>query len=144
MSKEALRYNGDKPKLGYFSRSFHKAQEAVARVMEFGANKYADGNWKKGGKPNDEYLDSMARHLDKYLQGEHYDEDSACHHLGHAIWNLAALLELNHADLPMIDEGRYQDRMAYWADKKKASTTEVVKAEVVREKMIDAPGGFFA
>jgi hypothetical protein len=125
MPKVAKRFNEGKPKLGYFARSFHKALEAVARVKEFGANKYEDGNWRIGGKPDEEYLDSMARHLDYFLKGEHYDQDSGCHHIGHAIWNLCALLELNYQDLPMIDEEVFWERMKYWAEKKQ----ETFKAE---------------
>ena len=142
----ALRYNSDKPKLGYFARSFHKAQECLARVMAFGDTKYPEGNWKKGGKPDEEYLDSAARHLDRFLQGEHYDQDSACHHLGHAIWNLAAILEMNYKDLPMIDEAMYKERMAYWANKKdEAQKKEVSKGEdtILERRYIDAPGGFW-
>ena len=51
---EAARDNSSKPKLGYFLRSFPLSLEAVARVKEFGANKYNEGNWKLGGKPDDE------------------------------------------------------------------------------------------
>jgi hypothetical protein len=113
----ALRFNEGKPKLGYFMRSFRRALEAVARVKEFGANKYNEGNWKKGGKPDEEYLDSMCRHLDYYLGGEVYDQDSGCHHLGHAIWNLCAWMELNTTG-PLIDKEVFYARMAYWAAEK--------------------------
>ncbi|MHA2066021.1 MAG: dATP/dGTP diphosphohydrolase domain-containing protein, partial [Candidatus Thorarchaeota archaeon] len=51
-------------------------------------------------------------------KGEVYDQDSGCHHIGHAIWNLCALLELNYEDTPMIDEDLFRQRMKYWADKK--------------------------
>lgn len=115
----ALRFNEGKPKLGYFARSFPKMLEAVARVKEFGANKYNEGNWRLGNKPDEEYIDSMYRHLDCFLKGEHYDEDSACLHLGHAVWNLCALLELNYPDLPAIDAERFAERMAHWAEKKR-------------------------
>lgn len=121
---EAKRFNGGKPKLGYFLRSFPKALEAVARVKEFGANKYNDGNWRLGNKPDDEYIDSGTRHLVAFLNGETYDQDSGCHHLGHAIWNLCALLELNHSDTPMIDQELFDRRMKHWAKLKEAQQPE--------------------
>lgn len=119
--KEAKRYNSGKAKLGYFARSFHKALEAIARVKEFGATKYAEDNWKLGNKPDSEYLDSMARHLDAFQQGEAYDRDSGCHHLGHAIWNLCALFELNHGKVDVINEPLFESQIKHWAEKKKES-----------------------
>lgn len=116
---EALRFNSGKPKLGYFLRSFPKALEAVARVKEFGANKYGDDNWRLGNKPDEEYIDSLSRHIIAFLQNETYDKDSGCHHIGHAIWNLSALLELNYQNTPVIDEKLFWERMEYWAKKRK-------------------------
>lgn len=126
MTKEALRFNEGKPKLGYFARSFPWMQECVARVKEFGANKYEDGNWRLGAKPDEEYLDSLARHMAYFLGGEFYDDDSGCAHLGHAVWNLCALAELNYGNMPTIDEKKFRERMAYWAEKKAETTGKVV------------------
>lgn len=128
---EAARFNEGKPKLGYFLRSFPKALEAVARVKEFGANKYEDNNWRLGNKPDDEYIDSGTRHLVAFLNGETYDTDSGCHHVGHAIWNLCALLELNYQETPIIDEKVFWERMAHWAQKK----AEAAKAKANPEPM---------
>ncbi len=122
--KVAERFNTGKPMLSYFRRSFSRAIEAVARVKEFGANKYGDDNWRHGGKPDSEYLDSMDRHLDAFLSGEIYDQDSGCHHLGHAIWNLCALMELNHNNLAVINQQVFQERMAYWAKKRQEKAND--------------------
>lgn len=116
---EALRFNNGKPKLSYFMRSFPWMVEAVARVKEFGANKYNDGNWRLGNKPDEEYLDSLCRHLTYFLAGEFYDDDSGCSHLGHAVWNLCALAELNYGDFPTIAEAKFRERMEYWAEEKR-------------------------
>lgn len=126
---EALRYNEDKPELSYLPRSFPKMVEAVARVMQFGAAKYEDGNWQKGGKPDKEYWDSLFRHLSYVWQGQDYDEDSACLHLGHAVWNLCALLELNYPDLPATD-GRFKERCDFWRAKKEELNTTMTGDEV--------------
>jgi hypothetical protein len=120
MSKIAKRFNEGKPKLSYFKRSFSKALEGIARVKEFGANKYGDGNWRAGGKPDQEYHDSMDRHIQLFLDGETYDQDSGCHHLSHAIWNLCALFELNHNEEPVIDQDLFNERIAYWVRDREA------------------------
>lgn len=116
---EAKRYNEGKPMLSYFMRAFPKMVEAVARIKEFGAAKYEENNWRLGNKPDKEYLDSLFRHLDQHFKGEMYDEDSGCLHLGHAVWNLCALLELNHQDLPVIDKEVFTERKKYWEDRKR-------------------------
>lgn len=115
---ESMRFNEGKPMLSYFMRSFPKAAECVARVKELGAVKYDDGNWTKGNKPDVEYIDSMTRHLAYFFSGEFYDQDSGCAHIGHAIWNLAALFELNYQDAPVIDEKLFRERLQYWADER--------------------------
>lgn len=118
VTKTAARYNEGKPKLSYFFH-FPVVIKAIARIMEFGATKYEDGNWKLGGKPDKEYLDSMLRHLDKYFnEGEKYDQDSGCSHIAQAVWNLMALHQLNHSD-EIIDEELFSERKAYWEEKKK-------------------------
>ncbi len=116
--KVAARFNTGKPMLSYFRRSFSWALEAVARVKEFGANKYDDDNWRHGGKPDAEYLDSLDRHLDAFLNGEVYDKDSGCHHIGHAIWNLCALMELNYKNKPVINKDLFDQQMKHWIEKR--------------------------
>ena len=116
---EALRFNNDKPMMSYFMRSFPKMAEAVARVKEMGAIKYNDGNWKLGNKPDNEYWDSMFRHLNYIFDGEEYDKDTGCLHIAHAVWNLCALLELNYPDLPARDDEIWAERAVHWAEEKR-------------------------
>lgn len=97
----ALRYNAGKPELSYLL-SIPKAVEALCKVFSQGAIKYERDNWQKGGKPNQEYLDSALRHLFAFTD-DHWDTDTGCLHLAHAIWNLAALIELNTGTLPVFD-----------------------------------------
>lgn len=100
----AKRDNANKPKLSY-AFLFPKALEALARVKEFGGAKYGDGNWQKGGKPDREYLDACCRHIAKAMNNESpFDDESRCLHLGHALWNLMALIELNHEGPVMADD----------------------------------------
>ena len=97
----ALRHNDGKPQLSEILK-FGSALDKVAKVMELGAVKYEQDNWLKGGKPDQEYLDSCVRHLKTFISGEEYDEDSGCHHLGHAVWNLLTMLRLNRDDAPNL------------------------------------------
>lgn len=98
---EALRYNAGKPELSYLL-SIPKAVHALAEVFSQGAIKYERDNWQQGGKPDEEYLDSCLRHL-YASQLEDHDADTGCLHLAHAIWNLAALIELNTVAVPTFD-----------------------------------------
>jgi len=63
------------------------AVRRLAQVYERGAAKYADRNWEKG-MAFSRYLDSALRHVFQHLEGNR-DED----HLGHAVFNLMAVLE---------------------------------------------------
>jgi len=103
MADAALRFNAGKPDLS-FLLGFSHANEALARVFEQGAIKYERDNWKKGGKPDAEYLGSALRHIQKHADGQLWDADTGCLHLAHAVWNLNALIELNvTSDVPAVD-----------------------------------------
>ncbi len=65
--------------------------EGVVRVLEFGAKKYAEWNWAKGG-PWSTPFNSAQRHLLQfYWKGENNDPETGLHHLDHAITNLLFL-----------------------------------------------------
>jgi hypothetical protein len=64
---------------------------AIARVFGFGAQKYADHNWRQGyewGKS----IAAMQRHIDAFVDGETYDEESGEPHLAHAGFHVLVLL----------------------------------------------------
>lgn len=63
-----------------------KALEPMVRVLEFGANKYASHNWKKGLKYT-EICDSLQRHMNSFLDGEDNDQESKLSHVGHILCN---------------------------------------------------------
>jgi len=95
---KALRKNDGKPQMD-FILDFPIAVEALCRVKELGAVKYARDNWKLGGKPDSEYYAACMRHLMAAKtakdRGEMFADDSGCLHLAHAMWNIMALIELN-------------------------------------------------
>lgn len=91
----ARRDNQGKPELTYWMQ-VPNGMSTFVDVMEYGARKYERNNWKKGGKPDQEYFDAALRHLSAFLNGESHDPESRCSHLGHAVWNLLVVQELNY------------------------------------------------
>ncbi len=60
------------------------ALEEVARVLTFGARKYADDNWKKVPDLRRRYLAASLRHVYSWRKGEAKDPETGLHHLAHA------------------------------------------------------------
>jgi hypothetical protein len=83
----ALRDNKGKPEL---SQVDPLLLEEVARVLEFGAKKYARNNWRKG-QPVTKLLDSGMRHMAAILRGEDIDPESGCKHWAHVCCNMMFL-----------------------------------------------------
>lgn len=74
---------------------FKRALQEVWKDGTYGANKYTDYGWQQVPNARERYLDAFFRHFDKNIvNGELYDDESGVHHLGAAIWNLLAVLEL--------------------------------------------------
>ena len=57
---------------------------AVIRVLEFGATKYRENNWKHVPDAKTRYYDAMHRHIDAWWGGEQKDHETGEHHLAHA------------------------------------------------------------
>jgi hypothetical protein len=55
----------------------------VIRVLEHGAQKYGDNNWRSAGS-SDVFIEAALRHLMKHIAGERYDDESGLPHLSHA------------------------------------------------------------
>ena len=74
--------------------------EDMVKVLEFGANKYSEENWKKGLKWR-EVIESMLRHIIAFLRGEDYDKESGISHIGHIMCNamFIAYMFKNRKDL---------------------------------------------
>lgn len=73
-------------------------QKRLAQLYERGAKKYGDNNWQKG-QPLSRYMDSAARHLADFLDGDHVED-----HLASVVWNVYAFMwterEINAGRLP--------------------------------------------
>lgn len=68
-----------------------EALDVLARVYAFGAEKYADHNWRKGYEWGKSYAAAM-RHMTAFWRGETHDPESGLPHLAHAMFHMAALL----------------------------------------------------
>ena len=69
--------------------------EELAKVITFGAEKYAPDNWRECNDLS-RYEAAMMRHFQAYRMGEFHDEETGFPHLAHAMTNLAFLLELTN------------------------------------------------
>lgn len=115
---DALRYNSGKPQLRYILH-YPKTIELLARVLEGGAAKYEEMNWKKGGNTDDSYIDAAMRHLVAFVNGGTFNEDYGTHHLGHAIWNLMTMFELNGHEI--MDKEKFDKVIKELTDAKSRS-----------------------
>jgi hypothetical protein len=68
-----------------------RAFEPMARVLEFGANKYERNNWRKGYADKFSTADSLYRHLRQMIIGNEPDEESGLPHIGHLMCNVMFL-----------------------------------------------------
>jgi hypothetical protein len=100
-----LRFNSGKPQLTFNHLSID-CEVAEAKVWEAGAKKYSPGNWLKGS-PVMEGLDSVNRHLTKFVAGYDVDPENGCLHLAEAITGLKIVL---HSYLK--DPKRFDNRVA--------------------------------
>lgn len=86
----AVRHNQDKLRVDLIPTELI---EEVAKVLTFGAKKYAPNNWKGFTKQQqDEIVGSLLRHILEYQKGNKLDNESDLHHLAHAACNIAFIL----------------------------------------------------
>ena len=96
-----MKHDGGKPRLELLPPA---AIEAVGRVLGYGAEKYAPGNWKHVADGQNRYLAASLRHVFAYLRGEELDSESGESHLAHAACSLLFILELkDHERRPKHD-----------------------------------------
>lgn len=93
----ALKFDQDKLPLHLLST---EAMNQTAAVLKFGAQKYAEHNWRKGfawSRP----LSAAMRHITAFNNGEDKDPESGLSHLAHAACCIMFLLEFEktHSEL---------------------------------------------
>jgi hypothetical protein len=99
------KYNEEKPDSGGLLGTKHDhgkpilgavpphAELAVGRVLTFGAEKYARGNWDKVEDHENRYMDAALRHLNAHRRGELADSESGESHLAHAACCILFMLD---------------------------------------------------
>lgn len=99
---KALKFDTDKLPLNLLST---EAMNQTAAVLKFGAQKYAEHNWRAGfvwSRP----LAAAMRHLTAFNDGEDTDPESGLSHLAHAACCIMFLLEFEKTH-PHLDD-RYK------------------------------------
>lgn len=86
---EAAKYDAGKPQLSLIP---YTALHQLTRALEFGAKKYGRDNWKRGMNYT-RLIDATLRHILAFNEGENRDKESGISHLGHAMANLAFLID---------------------------------------------------
>lgn len=79
----AQRFNEEKPE---WSLVDFDALVPMVKVLEYGREKYAAHNWKKG-LPYTQTAESLLRHTYAFLNGEDIDPESGLPHVGHMMCN---------------------------------------------------------
>lgn len=77
--KPAMKHDGEKPRMDLLDPL---ALEGLAKVLTFGAQKYAAHNWRKG-IANSRLTAAMLRHLFAIMRGEDIDPESGLPHIDH-------------------------------------------------------------
>ena len=98
----AVKFDQDKLPLHLLST---EALNQTAAVLKFGAQKYAEHNWRKGfawSRP----LAAAMRHITAFNNGEDRDPESGLSHLAHAACCIMFLLEFEKTH-PELDD-RYR------------------------------------
>jgi hypothetical protein len=86
---EGIKNDAGKPPITLIART---ALEAEARVMAFGAKKYARDNWR-AGLAWSRLLDAAMRHIMAIADGEDVDPETGEFHAAHARCCMAFLIE---------------------------------------------------
>ena len=107
---KGLRFNKNKLNLSYCPVSAICAISMVfAKNSKKYGGKYPDENWRLG-QPLSNHINSLLRHVYKFMCGEDIDSESNLPHLYHALTNLAMAIEDLHNN-PDLDD-RYIGKQA--------------------------------
>lgn len=83
------------------------ASEDIIRVFEFGAKKYARGNFLEGeGLAYTRVLNSLLRHVYAFMRGEDVDPESGLSHMAHAGANVYMLLAYENSKAGRANDDR--------------------------------------
>lgn len=80
----ATKFDGNKARMELIPLG---AVQEIAKVMTFGANKYADNGWKTLPRAEERYTGALLRHLTAIQSGEQVDPESGLPHISHVACN---------------------------------------------------------
>jgi hypothetical protein len=78
----------------------------LAEVLQYGAGRYGDLNWREGMRWSRVYA-ALLRHLFAFWNGEHTDPESGLCHLDHVVCNAVFLSEYAAGDYGEFDDRRF-------------------------------------
>lgn len=99
---QAKHFDDGKPDLSLIP---YVAEVAMAQAFMYGSKKYGRYNYCKGHELS-QLIASAKRHISKFYAGEDLDKESGVHHLGHAMVNLAMILQ--ELDLGTLADDRFR------------------------------------
>ena len=83
----------------------YDAVRGTAKVLAFGAEKYAPRNWEKGINYSRVFA-ALQRHITAWWEGEDYDQETNLSHLHHAACCIMFLQAYHERDMGKIFDGR--------------------------------------
>lgn len=86
--REGVKFDAGKPRYDLVPPEF---EDALAKVLTFGAAKYGDRNWENGMKWGRPYA-ALRRHMAAWWGGEDADPETGLSHLWHAACCIAFLV----------------------------------------------------
>jgi hypothetical protein len=105
-TESAKKMDSGKPRVELVSAT---AMIEIAKVLEFGARKYGDHNWRKG-MPWSKVLGSTLRHIFAFMSGEDIDSDSGCSHLSCAMCEIMFLVEYQKLNVGVDDRFKLESK----------------------------------
>lgn len=130
-AKEGVKHDTGKTRLGLISPY---ALLMEAKVMTFGAHKYAAHNWRKGMDWS-RLIDAALRHITAFNAGEDNDPETGLPHLAHARCCLAFLLEYSKTRPELDDRFDFVEAVndaTYRSAEKEGQEAEATPSEPVR------------
>ena len=94
-----IKYDEEKPRLALLSTY---ALTETAKVLNYGAEKYGDDNWREGISAR-RLISAALRHILAYNDGEDNDLETGLSHLAHAMCMIMFELE-SHVTHPELDD----------------------------------------
>jgi len=98
------KYDGGKLNFRAFSRGLAKPIKAIAAVLTYGCEKYAEDSWQQVPNGKARYESALDRHMNAWKDGEKYDEESGLPHLAHAACNMMFVLWFELTDGSLDDK----------------------------------------